>query len=215
MPGVAYNTRLKMGGAILMAKLEDRSIDLAFFDPQHRDVLNRLSYGNEGERQKGRARLQHMDCPTIAYFIEEIERLLKANCYLFLWVDKYIVAEAGWRAWMPDDTDLRVVDLIAWRKTRIGMGYRTRGITEYLLVIQKPPYRATGKWTDRGIEDCWIEAVDGSTHPHAKPIGLTTRLIKATTKSGATVLDPAAGSFMVLDACKATGRRFVGCDLEG
>jgi hypothetical protein len=35
---------------------------LAFFDPQHRGVLDRLKFGNEGARQRGRAKLPAI-CP--------------------------------------------------------------------------------------------------------------------------------------------------------
>ena len=29
------------------------------------------------------------------------------------------------------------------------------------------------------------------------------------------VIDPAAGSFSVMEACRHTGRRFLGCDING
>ena len=35
----------------LLSKLADSSIHLAFFDPQYRGVLDKMQYGNEGERQ--------------------------------------------------------------------------------------------------------------------------------------------------------------------
>jgi hypothetical protein len=38
----------------LLQSLPDSATPLVFFDPQHRDVLDKLQYGNEGARQKGR-----------------------------------------------------------------------------------------------------------------------------------------------------------------
>nr|WP_280523639.1 hypothetical protein [Helicobacter muridarum] len=35
-----------------MQSLESQSVDLCFFDPQYRGVLDKMKYGNEGERQK-------------------------------------------------------------------------------------------------------------------------------------------------------------------
>jgi DNA modification methylase len=43
---------------------------------------------------------------------------------------------------------------------------------------------------------------------------LIERLIRATTKAGDLVVDPCAGSYVVLEACRVSGRQFVGCDLE-
>jgi hypothetical protein len=44
----------------LLCALSTACALLAFFDPQHRGVLDRLKFGNEGGRQRGRARLPAM-----------------------------------------------------------------------------------------------------------------------------------------------------------
>jgi hypothetical protein len=46
-----------------------------------------------------------------------------------------------------------------------------------------------------------------------KPAGLVTRLIAATTEPGDLVVDPAAGSFVVMRGARQLGRDFIGCDL--
>ena len=50
-------------------------------------------------------------------------------------------------------------------------------------------------------------------HPHQKPKGLIKALIEATTEPGDLIVDPCAGSFVVLEVCQATKREFIGCDL--
>ena len=50
-------------------------------------------------------------------------------------------------------------------------------------------------------------------HPHQKPKGLIKALVEATTEPGELVVDPCAGSFMVLEVCQELGREFMGCDL--
>ena len=50
-------------------------------------------------------------------------------------------------------------------------------------------------------------------HPHQKPRGLIKALVEATTEPGELVVDPCAGSFMVLEVCQETQRNFLGCDL--
>jgi hypothetical protein len=44
----------------LLRSLPDGCTPLVFFDPQHRGVLDKLQYGNEGARQKGRFALPAM-----------------------------------------------------------------------------------------------------------------------------------------------------------
>jgi len=41
-------------------------------------------------------------------------------------------------------TDLAIVDMVVWNKGRIGMGYRTRRSSEYLLILQKTPIKSKG-----------------------------------------------------------------------
>lgn len=206
-----YNERQKMDGARLLGGLSDEAAKLAFLDPQYRAVLDKLGYGNEGERQSRRAALPQMDDEVVSHFMAESERVLKPSGHLFLWIDKYLDVTGHWRQWLP--LGLRCVDKITWNKNRPGMGYRSRGFAEFLIVLQKVPTRSKGCWTDKGIPDVWLEYADPTVHPHAKPLQLIQRLIRCTTKRGDLVVDPCAGGFGVLDCCRATGREFAGCDL--
>ena len=61
---------------------------------------------------------------------------------------------------------------------------------------------------------CWNEKAT-NRGAHAKPIVLQSRLIEALTNPRDTVVDPAAGSYSVLQACRQTNRRFLGCDIAG
>ena len=138
--------------------------------------------------------------------------------YLFLWADAFRVG-SGDHLRVADV--LSCVDLIAWNNGRFGMGYRTRRCGDYLVILQKPPIRAKATWHDHGIRDRWIEEVDAlwvekvdtDIHPHIKPAGLIRRLIAAVTAPGDLVIDPAAGSFTVMDVAHELGRRFCGCDI--
>lgn len=208
-----FNTSLKMAGADLLNEIDHGSVALCFFDPQYRGVLDKLGYGNEGARQKQRATLTPMNDEVIRDFIVHIGVVLRLSGHLMLWVDKFHLCE-GVKPWFVG-TDLQIVDMITWDKGRMGMGYRTRRQAEYLVIAQKAPIRAKACWRDHGIIDVFPEKVDRKAFTHRKPIGLQTRLIEATTDKNDIVLDPAAGSFSVLDACKDTGRRFLGCDIGG
>jgi len=50
-------------------------------------------------------------------------------------------------------------------------------------------------------------------HPHQKPRELIKALVSATTSEKDLVVDPCAGSFIVLEVCQELKREFLGCDL--
>lgn len=213
LPGILVNARQKMNGVELLEALPDKCASLVFLDPQYRAILDKQKYGNEGERQKGRAKLPQMSDSDIAFFIEEIERILRPSGHIALWVDKFTVGEGHHHRWFRRTKTLRRVDLFHWDKTSFGMGARFRGQSEYTVLVQKEPFRAKGIFVDRGFPDTLPEAVDQARHPHSKPAGIQLRMIKALTKRGDLVVDPCAGGYGVLDACQTSARQFVGCDL--
>jgi site-specific DNA-methyltransferase (adenine-specific) len=197
-------------GLDLMRALAPDSFPLCIFDPQYRGVLDKQKYGNEGARQKIRSILPQMNEDQIISFIKTIDKALMPSGHLLLWIDKFHLC-TGTADWF-DGTDLKTVDLIVWNKMRMGMGYRTRRISEYCLVLQKAPLRAKGIWLVHDIPDVWDEKPQTRT-AHSKPVMLQARLIEALTNPRDIVIDPAAGSYSVLDACRLTDRRFLGCDL--
>jgi site-specific DNA-methyltransferase (adenine-specific) len=206
------NYKNKANGLHLLEVIKNQSIKTAFFDPQYRGVLDKLSYGNEGKgRGKARSDLNQMSEETIKDFICEIDRVLIPSGHLFLWVDKFHLCQ-GVTEWLKD-TNMNIVDMIVWDKGKIGMGYRTRRKSEYLVVCQKQPIKAKGYWTLHNIPDVWTEKVV-KNHPHSKPIELQKQLILSTTQEGDWVLDPASGGYSVFSACQATNRNFIGCDIE-
>ena len=206
------NLKLTMNGINLLKSLPTNLAKVCFFDPQYRGVLDKLKYGNEGKtRGKPRSELVQMTEENIIEFINLISKTLLPSGYLFLWIDKFHLCE-GIKPWLKA-TNLKVVDLITWNKERMGMGYRTRRQAEYLVIIQKPPILAKSTWLIRNIRDVWSEKLITKIHPHQKPTELQKQLILSTTLENDLVLDPAAGSFKVLDICKDTKRYFIGCNL--
>ncbi len=207
------NTRLKMDGLDLLASLPENTFPVAFLDPQYRGVLDHLSYGNEGSTRAHRRSALPQMTEQIPDFVRGIERILMASGHLFLWVDKFHLCN-GVHDWL-DGTALEIVDMITWDKQRIGMGYRSRRKSEHLLVLQKGPRRAKGVWKLHNIPDVWQESVKRRGGVHPKPVHLQSALIAAVTNCDDIVIDPAAGSFTVLEACRQQGRNFLGCDING
>ena len=63
-----------MDGLKLLEKLPAEFILVAFFDPQYRGVLDKLSYGNEGKQHgKRRSALEQMTEQTIHEFVTAID----------------------------------------------------------------------------------------------------------------------------------------------
>ena len=199
-----------MNGLDLLSEIPSNSIPLAFFDPQYRGIMDKMRYGNEGARQKDRFTLHQMNEETIMEFISEISRILKPSGHAMLWVDKFHLC-SGIFPWLVN-SNLSIVDMMTWDKGKIGMGYRTRRRSEYMIILQKMPLRAKGLWRDRGIPDV-IQERQPKNHPHAKPEEMQRRLIMALTDPGDWVCDPAAGGYSVMRSAMVCGRNFIGADL--
>ena len=214
--GIPLNTKLGMDGRELLLSLQADSCPVCFFDPQYRGVLDHLGYGNEGTaRGKERSGLPQMTEKIIQEFIFHIHKVLLPSGHLFLWVDKYHLCQ-GIQHWL-DKTSFDIVDMIVWNKMRMGMGYRTRRQTEYIIVLQKQPRKAKGVWKVHDIPDVYFdvysEVVAKNGHTHRKPHTLQAQLICAVSNEGDIILDPAAGSFSVMDSALSVGRNFIGCDI--
>lgn len=209
------NKRNKSEGLKFLKKIPDGSITTSFFDPQYRGILDKMGYGNEGvTRGRKRSELPQMTEDIILKFIDEIERVLIPSGHLFLWIDKFHLLNR-WQDW-SQDIDLETVDMVVWDKGKIGMGYRTRRCTEYLIVLQKLPKKAKNVWRDHSIRDMQTEKlVHRDSHTHSKPVKLQSRLIDAVTPKKGIILDPAAGSFSVMESALSIKRNFLGCDING
>lgn len=197
-------------GQDFLSRLEANAFPVCFFDPQYRGVLDKQKYGNEGNRQKERSTLPQMNSKDIHNFIKLIDHILMPSGHLLLWTDKFHLC-TGIDTWL-NGTNLSIVDLITWDKMRIGMGYRTRRSSEYLVILQKTPLRAKGVWLRHDIPDVWQEKAPNRSG-HSKPITLQNRLIEAVTNPGDIVVDPAAGNYTVLTAAQECDRNFLGCDI--
>jgi site-specific DNA-methyltransferase (adenine-specific) len=90
-----------------------------------------------------------------------------------------------------------------------------RSNAEFYFLIQKYPQK--GKvFKNRSFGNVWEESVLSPSkrkHPHQKPKELIKALILATTEKGDLIVDPCAGSFVVLEVCQELNRNFIGVDL--
>lgn len=201
-----------MDGLDLLANIEPGSVQTVFFDPQYTFTREKgsIEYSN---RTRPRFDLPQMDDEKIVDFCRGIFTVLQPRGHFFLWCNMLKLTNTT----APEpaiNAGFQGVDMLTWDKVKMGMGFRFRRCCEYCLVFQKPPIRVKGYWHDNGFRDIWRERVKAHDHPHRKPVALIERLILATTKENDLVVDPAAGSFATLEACIATNRNFMGCDVN-
>jgi site-specific DNA-methyltransferase (adenine-specific) len=201
-----------MDGLKLLNAIPDNVVSCCFLDPQYRGIMEKMNYGNEGARQKKRALLPQMSEDLIFEFVKEISRVVVPSGYVFLWIDKFILCEGSHLNFLNEE--LQRVDLITWNKQSFGQGYRTRRTCEYLLILQKLP-KTIKTWKNKSIRDVWDEKIKHPRlgHPHKKPFGLISALINSVTEPNELVLDPCAGSFVVMEAAIDNNRKFIGCDI--
>lgn len=199
--GLDFNTRLKMDGVDLLDAIRSDCAAAVFLDPQYREA--------PGVRPMvGKLRA----------FTRQSRRVLREGGYLFFWVEKCHIVNREWHSWL--EGDLEAVDLIAWdalaagRDAQEGLSW-TSPRAAYLIVAQRPPRNPGPGWERQAIPDVWHE--ERIEHPSFSPTprGLVSRLIEASTDEGDLVIDPAAGTFSVLDVCRQKDRLFLGCDLNG
>lgn len=97
----------------------------------------------------------------------------------------------------------------------MGLGNWLRSNAEFCFLIQK--YPQSGKlFKNRSFGNVWEEnvvSVSQRKHPHQKPRELIKALITATTNQGDLIIDPCAGSFIVLEVCQELNRNYCGVDL--
>ena len=125
----------------------------------------------------------------------------------------------------------KILNVITWAKTNpppnISCRYFTYS-TEFVIWARKEKkvphyynYQLMKKLNDdKQMTDVWrLPAIarwekSQGKHPTQKPLALLTRIILASTKPGAWILDPFAGSGTTGIAANLLGRRFLGIDQE-
>lgn len=213
----AYDTTNVGDGMKLLAQLaelpEAERAACIVFDPQYRAGSDHIK-PRKGSKSFGRAMMSQLTDEQVMLFCEACEAAMRPNAYLLLWLDKMHLQQRTWNIWTRGCRELKYADFMVWAKEVMGLGVKLRRSAEYCVIFQKHPY--ANDWREHTLLDVWTErrvSVVSGAHVHAKPVGLTAELIKATTDTGDLVCDPCAGGYTTLIAAKNTGRRFIGTDL--
>jgi len=203
----SLNTKQSEEALELLTNLENNSVSLVFLDPQYEPVRNVLSTNYP---------LYSQTDYQILRILEQIERVLKPSSFCLLWVNKTLLGNDRIPLWLLKTPALKIVDFLVWhKKNTLGLGNWLRSNAEFCFLIQKFPQ--SGKlFKNRSFGNVWEENVlpiSKRKHPHQKPRELIKALIEATTNEKDLIIDPCAGSFIVLEICQELKREFLGCDL--
>lgn len=216
------NNQIKCGDCLeLMKEIPDKSIDLIVTDPPY-DIsasnqggtINRIKKLNESLKDLTAANIT--EGYDIFKFGEEFMRIMKEP-NIYLWCNKVQI---------PDYFKFYVekhkckFDIICWHKTNALPTYSNKYLTdtEYCLYFR----RGKGKCFPENYEDAktfYLAPINQKDkkefgHPTIKPLDVTEKLIRNSSKEGMTILDPFMGSGTTGVACINTGRNFIGCELN-
>ena len=107
----------------------------------------------------------------------------------------------------------RYQNLIVWNKDSMGLGTGFRAQHELIMHF----VRGTGKFYDMSVGNvitCRRVAVKDREHQTEKPVELMLTLIKVVSPVGGLIVDPFCGSGSTLVAAQASGRLFIGGDID-
>ena len=201
------NTKQAGEALELLTSLENNTASLIFLDPQYEKV-------GDVSRVKDYP-LHYQSDYQITQILKEIERILKPSAFVLLWISKQILSSDRVQLWILSAPNLKIVDCLVWKKNNFGFGSYFRSNSEFAFLLQKHPYNSK-LFKNRSFGNVWEEkqlAPNKKSHPHQKPRELIKALISATTSERDLIVDPCAGSFVVLEVCQKLNRDFWGVDL--
>ena len=187
------------------------SVDLVVTDPPYESLEKHRAIGTT-------TRLKHSKASSNDWFtvfpnqrfpelFRAVHRVLARNAHFYLFCDqetmfvaKPIAEEIGFKFWKP----------IVWDKRKIGMGYHYRSRYELILFFEK----GKRKINDLGVPDIIEHPRISRGYPTEKPVEVSEVLVRQSTSSGETVVDPFMGSGSVGVATLRLGRRFLGTDIS-
>ena len=220
--GEEVQVDLRKGDCLeLLKDIPDKSIDLIVTDPPY-SIGSISGGGSINKAKKLNKSLMELETAglTKGYDIEtfgnEFIRVMR-EINIYLWCNK---------AQIPDYFNFYVnkhkckFDILCWHKTNALPTYSNKYLsdTEYLLYFRK----GKGKCFPQSYEDAktfYLAPINLSDkkqygHPTIKPLDISEKLIRNSSKEGLIVLDPFMGSGTTGVACVNTNRNFIGMELD-
>lgn len=204
----------------VLKTLPDNSVDLLIADPPYK--LKTTGGGSVNKIKKLNKSLEGVEKAKITngydieLFAQEFLRVMK-EINIYYWCNKaqiyeYLKLYVG---------QLKCkFDIICWHKTNALPTYSNKYLsdTEYLLYFRKEK----GKCFPENYEDAktyYLSPLNTKDkkiweHPTIKPLSITEKIIRNSSKENSIILDPFMGSGTTGVACINTSRDFIGIELE-
>ena len=211
-----------MGNSLeIMKKIPDSSIDLIVTDPPY-DIsatngggtINKIKKLNQS--LNGLVEADITNGYDIVSFGNEFIRIM-SEINIYIWCNKKQI---------PEYFDFYVrkhkckFDIICWHKTNALPTYSNKYLsdTEYLLYFRK----GKGKCFPQSYEDAktfYIAPINQKDkkifhHPTIKPLDITEKIIRNSSKEGQIIFDPFMGSGTTGVACMNLNRSFIGGEIN-
>ena len=201
----------------LIKNIPDHSIDLVYIDIPY--LMARGGYGSSeiSARLKNRNDSIEDIRNGIDYSIfDELCRVMK-NIYIYIWCSKNQILDI--MKYFIDDKKC-IYELLVWCKTNPSPTGNNMYLpdVEYCLMFREPSktklndgYELKSRWH---ISQSNKKDKDKYNHPTIKPLELVKRHILHSTQPNDIVLDCFCGSGTTCVACKETGRRYIGIEID-
>lgn len=212
---------LRQGDCLeLMKDIPDKTIDLIVTDPPYNvsatndgGTINKVKKLNKSLKDLVETNITNgYDIETLG---EEFMRVMKEP-NIYLWCNKTQIPE--YFKFYVEKYKCKF-DILCWHKNNALPTYSNKYLsdTEYLLYFRK----GKGKCFPKSYEDAktyYIAPINHKDkkkykHPTIKPLDITEKVIKNSSKENDIILDPFMGSGTTGVACKQLNRNFIGIEL--
>lgn len=212
---------LRQGDCLeLLKDIPDKTIDLIVTDPPYNvsatnggGTINKVKKLNKSLKDLVETNITNgYDIETLG---EEFMRVMKEP-NIYLWCNKTQIPE--YFKFYVEKYKCKF-DILCWHKNNALPTYSNKYLsdTEYLLYFRK----GKGKCFPKSYEDAktyYIAPINHKDkkkykHPTIKPLDITEKVIKNSSKENDIILDPFMGSGTTGVACKQLNRNFIGIEL--
>lgn len=194
----------------VMREIASNSIDVIITDPPY-GIDFQSSRTTETKRKPKIAN----DKRPFIWFLPEAFRVLKTGGCLLCFT-RYDV-ENDFR-WAMELAGFETKAQLIWDKIGHGMGDLSGNFApqhENIIFATKGRFTFPGKRPKSVFRhQGQVNTGTATAHPNEKPVPLIKELILAVSSMGETILDPFAGSGSTLIAAVATGRQYVGIEID-
>lgn len=209
------STFLRGEAGEVLREIETGTVDCVIIDPPFSGNNSKAKEGSDGRFQD--SLIMYDDLSERAFY--KMIKPIFLECFRVMKEGAHFYCFSDWKQLrnMMDCVELgslKLVNQICWDKVSFGMGSGYRRQEEYIIVASKGHPKAFNLKNVGSVIQCKRVTTGDREHPHEKPQDLLRTLIENSTNPGETVLDCFMGSGSTAEACKVTGRGFVGVELD-